>query len=88
MREFLTMMSFLTCALAFLFSSMFGLKMTLISACAVCSIAGMWVDARRRATYKRQRMGLCAKCGYDLRATPGRCPECGKVPEGGRLGGK
>jgi hypothetical protein len=40
----------------------------------VLPAAWLW---RWRVLRRRARVGLCKSCGYDVRATPGRCPECG-----------
>jgi hypothetical protein len=53
-----------------------GLPSVLIPPLVVIWVARR-IDARRRRG--RIARGLCPACSYDVRATPGRCPECGEA---------
>ena len=45
--------------------------------CAI--LPAIWLTQNRRGKIRSRTLaGCCIHCGYDLRATPHRCPECGK----------
>jgi hypothetical protein len=55
-----------------------GLFLPLWFVCVLSMIpSAIWLSRIRR----KFAPGLCQKCGYDLRATPNLCPECGSIPE-------
>jgi hypothetical protein len=50
-----------------------------LAAFSFIMIGWLRIEARRKLRSERARLGLCRRCGYDLRGSASRCPECGKI---------
>ena len=65
-------------------------RVTSVCACApVIALLSVpvpaWALARRARRRALERIGKCPRCGYDLRSSPGGCPECGPTRVRGRM---
>jgi hypothetical protein len=52
----------------------------LLALLAASLLLSVFLPTRYQRQLKRYRENRCVKRGYDLRATPDRCPKCGTIP--------
>ena len=50
-----------------------------VAATAIFSV--LWLPFRIRRYIRSKKLGLCLRCGYDLRESSKSCPECGQAIE-------
>jgi hypothetical protein len=55
-----------------------GFQLWLTAVVAVLPVTSVLLRGARNR--RAAKSGRCVACGYDLRATPDRCPECGTIP--------
>lgn len=67
-------------SLIFVLGTAGSVRAVIIAAVAVgipLAAVGLLILEGLDQIYRRRQAGQCIRCGYDVRATPDRCPECG-----------
>jgi len=68
-----------------LLTSLWGIALPCWFVMGITALPAISLVCKRSRNAFRKRRNICLKCGYDLRATPNRCPECGAIPTGSKV---